>query len=161
MSLTLSNSTPPHTPHLGHRGEGIPPCTVPGLHTQEVAVLQLSIKRAPRVEHPTLSTNTKMIIHITCRKTADPLTVYHIWKCAIYSHPTLCTKYTQYAVHLGMYVCLPAIMEKRVPLGPFSPLSQSLISNVTSTLPIVAFSLTLTEGGGLTNTGGQSLKSST
>ena len=49
--LTLSNSThghtrqsPSHTPHLGHRGEGIPPCTVPGLDTKKVAVLHLPIK---------------------------------------------------------------------------------------------------------------------
>ena len=41
--VTLTQS-PSHTPHLGHRGEGIPPCTVPGLDTKKVAVLHLPIK---------------------------------------------------------------------------------------------------------------------
>ena len=52
-------------------------------------------------------------------------------------------------------------MEKRVPLGPFSPLSQSPTTKVFSTLPLVAFSSKLSVVGGLVNIGGQSLKSST
>ena len=40
-------------------------------------------------------------------------------------------------------------MEKRVPLGPFSPLSQSLTTKVFSTLPLVAFSSKLSVAGGV------------